>query len=109
MPSTSGYNLRPRRGTKVKSRPANEKRTQPGGSREKQQYTPHGEEQRRSSSRNSRSRSGQQQERKGGANSNGSLSLEVLAGEFNYKTEKSGPKKANPFQPNPETKREHAN
>ncbi|GFW00161.1 hypothetical protein TNCV_2914431 [Trichonephila clavipes] len=27
MPSTSGYNLRPRRGAKVESRPANEKRT----------------------------------------------------------------------------------
>ncbi|GFY52057.1 uncharacterized protein TNIN_309641 [Trichonephila inaurata madagascariensis] len=43
MPSTSGYNLRPRRGAKVKSQPANEKRTQEGGpvqsrgSREKQQ------------------------------------------------------------------------
>ncbi|GFW76941.1 hypothetical protein TNCV_2030461 [Trichonephila clavipes] len=31
MPSTSGYNLRPRRGAKVESRPTNEKRTQQGG------------------------------------------------------------------------------
>ncbi|GFW58687.1 hypothetical protein TNCV_378701 [Trichonephila clavipes] len=31
MPSTSGYNLRLRRGTKVKSRSANKKRTQQGG------------------------------------------------------------------------------
>ncbi|GFW01773.1 uncharacterized protein TNCV_1232731 [Trichonephila clavipes] len=30
MPSTSGYNLRPRRGAKVDSRPTNEKRTQQG-------------------------------------------------------------------------------
>ncbi|GFW12943.1 uncharacterized protein TNCV_3328751 [Trichonephila clavipes] len=30
MPSTSGYNLRPRRGAKVKSRPTNEKRTHYG-------------------------------------------------------------------------------
>ncbi|GFY57175.1 hypothetical protein TNIN_4001 [Trichonephila inaurata madagascariensis] len=47
MPNTSGYNLRPRRGPKVESRPANEKRTQQGGpvrsrgSREKQQYRPY--------------------------------------------------------------------
>ncbi|GFS73305.1 uncharacterized protein TNCV_4711861 [Trichonephila clavipes] len=67
MPSTSGYNLRPRRGSKVESRPANEKRTQQGGpvrsrgSREKQHYRLYAEEQRRSSSRNTRSRSGQQQ------------------------------------------------
>ncbi|GFX76106.1 hypothetical protein TNCV_1834811 [Trichonephila clavipes] len=67
MPSTSGYNLRPRRGAKVDSRPSS-KRTQQGGpvryrgSREKQQYRPYAEEHRRSSSRNTRSRRGQQQE-----------------------------------------------
>ncbi|GFX51004.1 hypothetical protein TNCV_2733551 [Trichonephila clavipes] len=86
MPNTSGYNLRSRRGAKVESLPANEKRIQQGGpvrfigSRAKQQYRPYAEEQRRSNSRNIRSRSGQQQhveERKGGANSNRSLSLEV--------------------------------
>ncbi|GFX08873.1 uncharacterized protein TNCV_761611 [Trichonephila clavipes] len=94
MPSTSGCNLRPRRGAKVESRPANEKRTQQGGpvrsrgSREKQLYRPYTEEQRSSSSRNTRSRSGQQQhfqERKGGANSNRSISLEVLV-DVKYKS-----------------------
>ncbi|GFU77487.1 uncharacterized protein TNCV_3498601 [Trichonephila clavipes] len=98
LPNISGYNLRQRRGPKVESRPANEKRTQQGGpvrsrgSREKQQYRPYAEEQ-RSSSRNTRSRSGQQkhcQERKDGANNNKSLSLEVLVGDVNYKTYKSG-------------------
>ncbi|GFV53126.1 hypothetical protein TNCV_4129401 [Trichonephila clavipes] len=64
--SNSGYNWRPKRGAKVESRLAIEKRTQQGGpvrsrgSREKQQYRPYAEEQRRSSSRNTRSRSGQQ-------------------------------------------------
>ncbi|GFT05633.1 hypothetical protein TNCV_1044951 [Trichonephila clavipes] len=63
-PNTSGYNLRPREGAKVNSRPANEKRTQQGGpvrsrrGREKQQYMSYTEEQRRSSSRNTRSRRG---------------------------------------------------
>ncbi|GFX20695.1 hypothetical protein TNCV_77531 [Trichonephila clavipes] len=63
MPSTSGYNLQPRRGAKVESQPSNEKRAQPVrsiGNREKQQYRPYAQEQRRSSSRNTRSRSGQQ-------------------------------------------------
>ncbi|GFY42547.1 hypothetical protein TNIN_437741 [Trichonephila inaurata madagascariensis] len=52
MPSTSGYNLRPRRGAKKESRPSNEKRRQQGGpvrsrrNREKQQYRPYAEEQR---------------------------------------------------------------
>ncbi|GFV77775.1 uncharacterized protein TNCV_1575231 [Trichonephila clavipes] len=84
MPSTSGYNLRPRREAKVESRPTNEK-TQQGGpvqarrSRERH-YSSYNEEQVRSSSRNTRSRSSQQQncqERKRGANSNRSISLEV--------------------------------
>ncbi|GFY54301.1 hypothetical protein TNIN_496561 [Trichonephila inaurata madagascariensis] len=87
MPSTSGYNLRPKEGAKVKPRPANEKMTQQGGpvqtrrSREKQQYSPYAEEQRRSSSINTRSRRGQQQhcqERTRGAISHRSHSLEVL-------------------------------
>ncbi|GFY49482.1 hypothetical protein TNIN_232871 [Trichonephila inaurata madagascariensis] len=95
MPSTSGYNLRPRRGAKVESRPAKEKRTQQGGpvrsrrSREKQQYSPYAEEQRRSNSRNTRSRRGQQQhcqERTGGTISQKSNSLEVLVGDVNYNT-----------------------
>ncbi|GFX31380.1 retrovirus-related Pol polyprotein from transposon 297 [Trichonephila clavipes] len=90
MPSTSGYNLQPRRGAKVEFRPTNEKRTQQGGpvrarGSRKHQYSPYIEEQARSRSRNTRSKSGQQQhcqERKGGVNSNRSLSLEVLVGEF---------------------------
>ncbi|GFX06336.1 uncharacterized protein TNCV_505551 [Trichonephila clavipes] len=94
MPSTSGYNLRSRGGAKVESRPANEKRTQQGGlvrsrrSREKQQYSPYAEEQRRSSSRNTRSRRGQQQhcqERTGGANSQKTQFIQVLLRDFNYK------------------------
>ncbi|GFX52525.1 hypothetical protein TNCV_4325411 [Trichonephila clavipes] len=62
MPSNSGYNLRPRGGAKVKSRPSNEKRTQQAvpvrsrRSREKQQHSTYAEEQRESSSRNTRSR-----------------------------------------------------
>ncbi|GFS39637.1 uncharacterized protein TNIN_27131 [Trichonephila inaurata madagascariensis] len=91
MPSSSSYNLRPRKGAKVKFRPTNEKRAQQGGlfrarrSREHQYI----EEQARSSSRNTRSRSGQQQhcqERKGGGNSNRSIFLEVLVGDVNYKS-----------------------
>ncbi|GFU24958.1 uncharacterized protein TNCV_340031 [Trichonephila clavipes] len=94
MPSTSGYNLRPRRGTKVESLPTNEKRIQQGGpvrvrrSRD-HQYRPYIEEQAKSSSRNTRSRSSQQQncqKRKGEANSNTSISLEVLVGDINYKS-----------------------
>ncbi|GFW68237.1 uncharacterized protein TNCV_1881171 [Trichonephila clavipes] len=94
MLSTSGYNLRPRRGAKLESRPTNEMRTQQGGpvrarrSRE-HHYSPYIKEQARSSSKNTRSRSSQQQncqERKGGANSNRSISLEVLVGDVNYKS-----------------------
>ncbi|GFW83993.1 retrovirus-related Pol polyprotein from transposon 297 [Trichonephila clavipes] len=54
VPSTSGYNLRPRRDAKMEFRPANEKRTQQGGpvrargSKDKQQYRSYTEEQRRS-------------------------------------------------------------
>ncbi|GFY56588.1 hypothetical protein TNIN_303531 [Trichonephila inaurata madagascariensis] len=94
MPSTSGYNLRPRRGAKVECRPSNEKRTQQGGpvrsrgSRE-QQYSPYAKEQRRSDGRSTRSRRGQQQhcqERTKGANSQRFQSLEVLVGDVSYKT-----------------------
>ncbi|GFW45825.1 uncharacterized protein TNCV_4495451 [Trichonephila clavipes] len=93
MPSTSGYNLRPRRGAKVESRPTNEKRTQQGGpvqargSRE-HQYCPYIEEQARSAGRKTRSRSCQQQhcqERKGGANSRWSQSLEVQVRDASYR------------------------
>ncbi|GFY32443.1 uncharacterized protein TNCV_3559511 [Trichonephila clavipes] len=94
MPSTSGYNLRPRRGAKVESRPTNEMTTQQGGpvratkSRE-HHYSPYIEEQARSSSENTRSRRSKQhncKEEKGGANSNRSISLEVLVGDVNYKS-----------------------
>ncbi|GFV09752.1 uncharacterized protein TNCV_2598071 [Trichonephila clavipes] len=97
MPSTSGYNLRPSRGVKGMSRPTNEKMTQQGGPvgdrriRE-HQYNPYIEEQAISSSRNTRSRSVQQQhcqERRGGANSNKSISLEVPVENVNYKSKKS--------------------
>ncbi|GFS30665.1 uncharacterized protein TNIN_435701 [Trichonephila inaurata madagascariensis] len=94
MPSTSGYNLRPRRGAKVESQPSSEKRTQQGGpvrsrgSRE-HQYCPYAGEQIWSGGRSTRSRRGQQQhchERTGGANSRKSQSLEVLVGDVSYKT-----------------------
>ncbi|GFY09813.1 hypothetical protein TNCV_3697751 [Trichonephila clavipes] len=69
-------------------------RTQQGGSvrarkSREHYYSPHFEEQARSSSKNTRSRSSQQQNcqnRKEGANSNRSLSLEVLVGDVNYKS-----------------------
>ncbi|GFU15826.1 hypothetical protein TNCV_2367771 [Trichonephila clavipes] len=94
MPSTSCYNLRPRRGAKKEYRPSNEKRTQQRGpvrsrGNREQQYSPYDEEQRRSDGRSTRSRRGQQQrcqERTGGANSQRSQSLEVLVGDVNYKT-----------------------
>ncbi|GFT16775.1 uncharacterized protein TNCV_1333861 [Trichonephila clavipes] len=98
MPSTSGFNLRRKRGAKVESRPTNEMRTQqeePVRARKSQehQYSPYIEEQARSSSKNTRSKSSQQQncqEGKGGSNSNRSISLEVLEGDVNYKSLKSG-------------------
>ncbi|GFS53496.1 hypothetical protein TNCV_4935541 [Trichonephila clavipes] len=66
IPSTSGYNLSPRRGVKVGSRLTNEMSTQQGGpvrarkSRE-HHYSPYIEKQARSSSKKTRSRSSQQQ------------------------------------------------
>ncbi|GFW75685.1 uncharacterized protein TNCV_4428681 [Trichonephila clavipes] len=69
MPNTSGYNLRLRRGAKAESRPTNEKRTQEEG-------------------RVRASGSGQQQhcqEKKEGANSKRSQSLEVLLGDVSYR------------------------
>ncbi|GFV73062.1 uncharacterized protein TNCV_3398391 [Trichonephila clavipes] len=94
MPSTSGYNLRPRRGENVQSRPANEKRTQQGGPfrarrSRKYHYSPYIEEQERSSSRNSGSRSSQQQncqEWKGGPNTHRSIFLHAVVGDVNYKS-----------------------
>ncbi|GFX80542.1 uncharacterized protein TNCV_3929501 [Trichonephila clavipes] len=94
MPSSRGYNLRPRKGTKVESRPTIERKTQQGGpvrarkTREKH-YSPCIEEQARSGSKNTKRRGSQQQncrERKGGANGNRSIFLEVLVGDVNYKS-----------------------
>ncbi|GFU23514.1 uncharacterized protein TNCV_3537291 [Trichonephila clavipes] len=90
-PSTSGYNLRPRRGIKVESRPNIEMRTQkedqfePGKAKKITTYI---EEQARSSSKRTRRSSQQQncQKRKGGVNSNRSISLEVIVGDANYKS-----------------------
>ncbi|GFX63483.1 uncharacterized protein TNCV_104911 [Trichonephila clavipes] len=91
MPSTSGYNLRPRKGTKVESRPTIEMKTQQGGpararsSREKH-YSPYIEEQARSGSKNTKRRGSQQQngqERKG---EYPHISLEVLVEDVNYKS-----------------------
>ncbi|GFU92408.1 uncharacterized protein TNCV_824341 [Trichonephila clavipes] len=93
MSSTSGYNPRPRKGTKVESRPTNEIKTLQGGpvqarnSREKH-YSPYIEEQARSGCKNTRRRVSQQQnvQRRKGANTNRSISLEVLVGDVNYKS-----------------------
>ncbi|GFX33712.1 retrovirus-related Pol polyprotein from transposon 297 [Trichonephila clavipes] len=93
---THGKNLSSRiirRGVKV-DRPTNEKRKQQGGpvrarGIQEHQYSPYIEQQSKSSSRNTRNRSGQQQnyqERKGGANNNSCISLEVLVGDINYKS-----------------------
>ncbi|GFT08641.1 uncharacterized protein TNCV_662121 [Trichonephila clavipes] len=84
---------RPRKGAKVESRPTIEMKTQQGGpvrtrkSREKH-YNPYIEEQARSGSKNTRTGGQQQkcQKKKGGANSNRSISLEVLVGDVNYKS-----------------------
>ncbi|GFU12488.1 retrovirus-related Pol polyprotein from transposon 17.6 [Trichonephila clavipes] len=92
MPSTNGYNLRPRRGTKVESLPTNEKRIQQAGpvrvrrSRD-HQYRPYIEEQVKSSSRNTSCRSSQQQncqKRKGEANTNTScvVSFYILSNKW---------------------------
>ncbi|GFV83615.1 uncharacterized protein TNCV_3611911 [Trichonephila clavipes] len=95
MPCTSGYNLRPKKGAKVESRPTIEMKTQQGGlfrarnCREKY-YRPYIEEQARSGSKNTRRGSQQQngQERKGGANTNRSISLKVIVGDVNYTSHK---------------------
>ncbi|GFY79583.1 hypothetical protein TNIN_212981 [Trichonephila inaurata madagascariensis] len=84
MLSTSEYNLRQKKGSKVESQPANEKWIQQGDQfdpeeTEKQHYSHYAEEQRRSSSKNTRSRRGQHcQEKTGGATSQKSHSLVVI-------------------------------
>ncbi|GFW65951.1 uncharacterized protein TNCV_587771 [Trichonephila clavipes] len=75
--STSGYNLRPRGGRGVESRPATELKTQQGGpvrarKSKGKKYNPYIEEQIRSDNRNARRRGDQQrkdQERKGASTS----------------------------------------
>ncbi|GFV42335.1 uncharacterized protein TNCV_3170031, partial [Trichonephila clavipes] len=93
MSSISSYNLRPRNGRRVEPWQAIEMKTQQGGpvrarkSRERH-YSHYIEQQVRSSSKNTRRSSQPQncQERKGEAYSNRSISLEVLAGDVNYKS-----------------------
>ncbi|GFV20751.1 uncharacterized protein TNCV_4949831 [Trichonephila clavipes] len=93
MPTTSGYNLRPRSGKRAESRPIIERKTQQGGpvrsrNGRGRNDSPYIEERRRSNSKNARRGGDQQrqdQERKG-ACSRKSLSLEVLVGNDNYKS-----------------------
>ncbi|GFT05115.1 hypothetical protein TNCV_531601 [Trichonephila clavipes] len=51
MPSTSGYNIRPRRGAKGESRPTNVMRTSSSQKSREHHYSPYIEEQARSSSK----------------------------------------------------------
>ncbi|GFV86392.1 uncharacterized protein TNCV_1469541 [Trichonephila clavipes] len=92
IPSTSGYVLQPRNGTRVESRPTMEMKTQQGGpvraiNSRRKHYSLYIEEQTRSGNKNTRRRGSQQQkdqERKEGANTNRSISLEVVVGDANY-------------------------
>ncbi|GFU81656.1 uncharacterized protein TNCV_993511 [Trichonephila clavipes] len=92
-PTTRGYNLRPRNGKKVESRPTIERKTQQGGrvrSRKGRGRNdiPYIKERTRSSNKNARRGGDQQrqdQERKG-ACTRKSISLEVLVGNANYKS-----------------------
>ncbi|GFY31678.1 retrovirus-related Pol polyprotein from transposon 297 [Trichonephila clavipes] len=91
-PTTSGYNLRPRKGKREQSRLIIERKTQQGGpirSRKgrERNYSPYIEERTRSSNKNARRGGDQQrqdQERRGTCTKK-SLSLEILAGNANYK------------------------
>ncbi|GFX52799.1 uncharacterized protein TNCV_3719891 [Trichonephila clavipes] len=96
-PTTRGYNLRPRKGKKEKSRLTIERKTQQGGpvrirkDRERN-YSPYIEERTRSSNKNAR-RGGDQQwqdQESRGTCTKKSLSLEVLVGNANYKSEEPG-------------------
>ncbi|GFX40311.1 uncharacterized protein TNCV_4319441 [Trichonephila clavipes] len=90
-PTTSGYNLRPRKGKREESRLTIERKTQQGGQvrsrkgRERND-SPYIEERTRSSNKNARQGGDQQrqdQERRGTCTKK-SLSLEVLVGNANY-------------------------
>ncbi|GFT20209.1 uncharacterized protein TNCV_4060221 [Trichonephila clavipes] len=92
-PTTSGYNLRPRKGKREESRLTIERKTQQGGpvrsrkGRERND-SPYIEERTRSSNKNARRGGDQQrqdQERRGTCTKK-SLSLEVLVGNANYKS-----------------------
>ncbi|GFV05495.1 uncharacterized protein TNCV_227061 [Trichonephila clavipes] len=88
MPSTSRYNLRPRNGTRVGSRQTIEIKTQQGGPVRARNSTTTPTSM-RPGNKNTRRRGSQQQngqERKGGANTNRSISLEFIVGEANYKS-----------------------
>ncbi|GFW88988.1 uncharacterized protein TNCV_2684221 [Trichonephila clavipes] len=93
VPTTSGYNLRPRNGKGVESRPTIERKTQQGGPVRSRKGrgrndSPYIEERTRSSNKNARRGGDQQrqdQERRGACTKK-SLSLEVLVGNANYKS-----------------------
>ncbi|GFV23327.1 uncharacterized protein TNCV_4780411 [Trichonephila clavipes] len=93
-PTTRLYNLRPRSGKRVESRPTFEMKTQQGGpvrarKSKGRNYNPYIEEKTRSGNKNTRRRGNKQQkdqERKGEANTSRTISLEVLVGDANYKS-----------------------
>ncbi|GFX51044.1 retrovirus-related Pol polyprotein from transposon 297 [Trichonephila clavipes] len=95
-PTTSGYNLRPRKGKREESRLTIERKTQEEGpvrsrkGRERND-SPYIEERTRSSNKNARrggDQQGQYQERRGACTKK-SLSLEVLVGNANYTSHKN--------------------
>ncbi|GFU98982.1 hypothetical protein TNCV_3382261 [Trichonephila clavipes] len=94
IPSTSRFNLRSRNGTSVEFQPTIEMKTQqerPVRARNSRgkQYNPYIEEHVTSGNKKTKRRGNQQQngqEKKGGANTNQSISLEVLEGDANYKS-----------------------
>ncbi|GFV70818.1 uncharacterized protein TNCV_1947281 [Trichonephila clavipes] len=90
--STNRYNLRPRVGREVESRPAMEMKTRQGGPGRSRKGrvrkdNPYIDERTRSSNRNAKRKGDQQREeqKKKGASTRRSLSLEVLVGNANYK------------------------
>ncbi|GFT19017.1 uncharacterized protein TNCV_3212481 [Trichonephila clavipes] len=95
-PTTSGYNLRPRNGKGVESRPTIERKTQQRGPVRSRKGrgrndSPYIEERTRSSNKNARQGGDQQrqdQERRGVCTKK-SLSLEILVGNANYTSHKN--------------------
>ncbi|GFU83895.1 uncharacterized protein TNCV_3852171 [Trichonephila clavipes] len=92
-PTTSGYNLRPRNGKGVESRPTIERKTKQGGPVRSRKGSgrndsPYIEERTRSNNKNARRGGDQQrqdQERRGACTKK-SLSLKVMVGNANYKS-----------------------